>query len=110
MFFTCRWIKQFAWEMGQENELPRREGRPCQRAAGRAGLGWAVSSRKQGEAARSRKAQRVIQVKVLRCMSKAKGHTQGPEPETQPTCRASGQDWVRMELGTNLEAPGHCQE
>lgn len=89
---------QFFWEIGQEKELPQKEGGPCQRAIRRAGLGPEFLGAGRGRPGAGR--WKVIQTKVLRRLSKAKGHKQGPKPDTASD-RASGPSCVRMELGTS---------
>ena len=80
-YCTFRCIKQFSREIGQEESTGGvwtfpggRQTRPCQRTA----------SRKQSGGQAEREGWQVTWIKVRTCMSKAKGHKQGPRPETQP--------------------------
>lgn len=78
---------QFFWEISQEKELPQKEGRPCQRAIRRAGLGGEFQEAGRGQPGAGR--WKVIQIKVLRCVSKAKGHNRDPH-QTQPVAGLLG--------------------
>ena len=113
-YCTFRCIKQFSREIGQERihwrcmNFPR--GEADQTLPEDSWWGGVVSSRKQSGGQAEREGWQVTWIKVRTCMSKAKGHKQGPKPETQPIFRqifwaGLAEKGVRSKLGGSRLLP-----